>query len=131
MSRKLDLIKRILIDHPVTDPRGALMAIEKVLATKNPKPDNLLTLRLNQADSGRYQVAIKFNRKKLQGKHINVINNSIDRFAEDTFGPPCEDCNPIKEMVKGDRVATTVGELLKQFEADARNATRIDPKKGK
>ena len=34
---KLKQIKRIVKDHPVTDPRGAMLAIEMTLAQKNPE----------------------------------------------------------------------------------------------
>jgi len=137
MSRKLDLIKLILTEHPVTDPRGALMAIEKVLATKKVKPKNsptnLLTLSVDRIATGKVAIGIKFDRDKLKGRHIDMLHDSIDKFAEDTFGPPCEgceECDPMKEMVKGDTSASPLGEPFRQFEAEARKTTGIDPKKG-
>lgn len=137
MSRKLNLIKRIVAKYPVSDPLGAMRAIADVLSSKNPnptkKPANLLTLRLDRIATGKVAIGIKFDRDKLKGRHIDMLHDSIDKFAEDTFGPPCEgceECDPMKEMVKGDTSASPLGELFRQFEAEARKTTGIDPKKG-
>jgi len=118
MGRKLDLIKRIVSEHPVTDPRGAMLAIDKVLASKNPNPEKkpapLLSLVVEQVGPSKIAVAIKHNKLKLEPKHLDMVVESIGSFAADTFGTPD---------------VTTLTELLKQFEADARKATGINPNK--
>jgi len=123
MSRKLDLIKRIVAEHPVSDPNGALQAICDVLASKNPKPDNLLTLTVDQISPDKVAVSIKFNRKKLQGKHIDMVHSSIDQFADDTFGSACEDCDPMKAMVRDASAQNlSLKVLFEKFEAEAHAA---------
>jgi hypothetical protein len=87
MGRKLDLIKRIVSEHPVTDPRGALLAIEKVFASKlAKKPAPLLSLVVEQVGPSKIAVAIKHNKLKLEPKHLDMVVESLGSFAADTFG---------------------------------------------
>lgn len=123
MSRKLDLIKRIVQEHPVTDPRGAMEAIENVLDSKNPnpvkKPKPLLTLRLEQLANNTVAVAIKCDKDNIKPKHIDMLHSSIDTCAADICSADNTACASDPALPS---TATMLRDLFKHFEAKAASA---------
>lgn len=117
MSIKLKQIAAILANHDVRDPRGALLAIEKVVAqpkAKKPKaPKPLLQLALVKTGPKTGTVTVKFDRDNLKPSHVVKVIESLEQFGSDTFGD--EQCDDPNCPVHGTG-ATDLGELFKQFE---------------
>ena len=99
MSRKLKEIRRILTEHDVRDPRGALVAIEVALNSKNPNPVKkvkpLITATLTQTGNGQGEVEV-VTAEGFGPKHLIALVESLNHFGNEKFGecPGCENCQP-------------------------------------
>ena len=116
---RIKQIKRILKEHDVRDPRGALKAIEQVVAQpkaaaeKPTKP--LLQLVLTGAGDKMLNLAVKFDPNNLKPDHVVRVINLLQEFSNDTFGGECNDPNcPVHGTG-----ATDLGELFEKFEQAA------------
>src|SRR5574343_306657 len=92
---RIKKIKRIVKDHDVRDPRGALEAIENVLKqAKEPKaklPDPVLTLTLTRTGKSTLACIIKSDHEVLKPQHILAAMESLDEFGSEKFGKDCDD----------------------------------------
>lgn len=99
MSRKLKEIRRILTEHDVRDPRGALGAIEVALNSKNPNPEKkvkpLIAATLTQTGNGQGEVAV-VTAEGFGPKHLVTLIDTLGEFGNEKFGecPGCENCQP-------------------------------------
>ena len=99
MSRKLKEIRRILTEHDVRGPRGALVAIEVALNSKNPNPEKkvkpLITATLTQTGNGEGEVEV-ITAEGFTPKHLIALIESLNHFGNEKFGecPGCEKCQP-------------------------------------
>jgi hypothetical protein len=109
MSKKLEAIKRILKEHDVRDPRGALQAIEGVLSTKSEGVKPILKLEvIDYGDRG--EVHIK-SHKQIEPKHVGLAIDGLRELAVKK-NKECRECEgkpPVKELLE---------HLFAQFEAD-------------
>lgn len=99
MSRKLKEIRRILTEHDVRDPRGALVAVEQTLNSKNPNPVKkvkpLITASLTKTGNGQGEVAV-VTAEGFGPKHLVTLIDTLGEFGNEKFGecPGCENCQP-------------------------------------
>ncbi len=99
MSRKLKEIRRILTEHDVRDPRGALGAIEVALNSKNPNPEKkvkaLITATLTENSDRTGEVKV-ITGEGFEPKHLIALIESLNHFGNEKFGecPGCENCQP-------------------------------------
>lgn len=126
---RIKQIKRILKEHDVRDPRGALAAIEQVaFQPKAEKPEQvepLLTLTMTRTGKNTMEAAVRFDKENLQPRHVTKAIESLQDFGNDVFG----ECNDPDCPVHGENAKpTSLNELFKQFEAEAQKAAGI--KKG-
>ena len=113
MSLKLKEIKRILKEHDVRDPRGALLAIEQVISRKSVTKQ---VLKLEAIDHGdRAALHIK-SLKNIEPKHVRLAIDGLrelaDRKAAQCEAGECATCTdrpPVKELLAN---------LFAQFEAE-------------
>ena len=97
MSRKLKEIRRILTEHDVRDPRGALGAIEVALNSKNPNPEKkvkpLITATLTENSDRTGEVKV-VTAEGFTLKHLIALIESLNHFGNEKFGecPGCENC---------------------------------------
>lgn len=117
---RIKQIKQIVKDHPVTDPRGALAAIEQVLAQpKEPKdkgPTPILQLSLVRTNSAVLGCVIKTDPEQLQPKHVTVAIESLIEFGNEKYGQ--SECNDPECPVHGESAiqsATVSSEELKDL----------------
>lgn len=77
---KLKQIKRIIKDHPVTDPRGAMLAIETVVEQENPERKVRPNFRVDvfETDDG-FDVKIK-GCDDLRPCHVKAAQQAIKDF---------------------------------------------------
>lgn len=124
---RIKQIKRILKEHDVRDPRGALNAIEQVVKqpksiplTEADKPaaEPLLQLALVRTGPKTVTVTVKFDRDNLAPRHVVKVIESLEQFGSDTFGG--EQCDDPNCPVHGTG-ATDLGELFEKFEEAALN----------
>jgi hypothetical protein len=121
---RIKQIKRIIAEHDVRDPRGALFAIEEVLKQKKPKAEAqakpLFNMTLDRVGN-KTVCTIQFDREKLKPGHVVKAIDLLNEFGSDVFGGECDDpdCPVHGKAAAG--VETTLGELFKQFEAEAKN----------
>ena len=105
MGRKLKEIRSILTEHDVRDPRGALVAVEVALNSKNPNPEKkvkpLITATLTQTGNGEGEVKV-ITGEGFEPKHLIALIESLNRFGNEKFGecPGCENCQPELEGEK-------------------------------
>lgn len=120
---RIKQIKRILKEHDVRDPRGALQAIKQVVAQpKADKPEQvvegdkpLLQMVLVKTGENRLNVMVKFDSKNLKPGHLVKVIDAMKDFGNDTFGSECDDPNcPVHGTG-----ATDLGELFEKFEQAA------------
>ena len=93
---RINQIKRIVKDHPVTDPRGALLAIEQVLAQKEPKDGRVISIKVFDVPGSKSAlkcgVEIKFSRSRVEPRHLNAALAGITEFGDNLFGSSeCDD----------------------------------------
>lgn len=108
MSKKLAEIKRILRDHPVTDPRGALDAIEGAIKTKSPvkkvRPLLVAKLTANAEGTGGEIEVIVSRKQQFVPNHLRTLIMGLNEFGNERFGgcgeADCEACNPTAETGK-------------------------------
>jgi len=116
MSNKLKEIKRICADHPVTDPRGALLAIDAVLSRKNPEKKIKPVLTVSVFDHGNYgYVSLLGDKNKVEPKHLTAAIDTLQSLATKMLvgeEPPVPATNK------------TIVELFEQFEEEARRAAK-------
>ncbi len=99
MSRKLKEIRRILTEHDVRDPRGALAAVEQTLNSKNPNPEKkvkpLITATLTEHSGAAGEVKVVTG-EGFEPKHLIALIESLNHFGNEKFGecPGCENCQP-------------------------------------
>jgi len=90
---KLKQIKQIVKTHPVTDPRGALLAIVAVLAQKKPKDETqleqLLKLTLYRTKSGTFGCTIATTPETIEAGHVILAIKSLQEFGSERF--PCDE----------------------------------------
>ena len=72
---RIKQIKRILKDHDARDPRGALLAIEQVVAQKNTNPRKpVAVIKVFDQPEGKgqlkSQVEIKYSERHLEPRHL-------------------------------------------------------------
>ena len=119
---RIKQIKRILKDHDVRDPRGALQAIEQVVAqpkAKKPKaPKPLLQLALVKTGPKTVSVAVQFDKDNLKPRHVVTTIESLEEFGADIFGS--EQCDDPECPVHG-KATSDLGALFKKFEEAALN----------
>jgi hypothetical protein len=114
MSFKLKEIKRILKEHDVRDPRGCLLAIEKVVFQKNPEKKIKPVLVLTVTDHDNHgEVEIK-SRKDIQPRAVALAIDGLRELAnrksaESGECKGCSDLPPVKELL---------AHLFAQFEAE-------------
>ena len=124
---RIKQIKRILKEHDVRDPRGALQAIEQVV--KQPKAEKseatkpLLQLALVRTGPKNVSVAVQFDKNNLAPRHVVKVIESLEQFGSDIFGG--EECNDPDCPVHGKAAATEpLSELFKKFEEAALNKNK-------
>ena len=138
---RIKQIKRILKDADVRDPRGALQGIAAVIA--QPKPEKAepakpaVTIRVfndprsdGPLGSG---VEIAFSRRSVEPRHLKAAMIAAQKLGDKLFadGEQCDDPDcPVHGVKSGIAAMTTLDELFKQFEADAKKATDIKNKGG-
>jgi len=133
MSRKLKEIRRILTEHDVRDPRGALGAIEVALNSKNPNPEKkvkpLITATLTQTGNGQGEVEV-VTAEGFGPKPLIALIESLNHFGNEKFGecPGCEKCQP---ELEGEEVKLDPAflELLRGIAAKLK-ASRTNKKEG-
>ena len=119
-TSRIKQIKRILKDHDVRDPRGALKAIEQVVEqpkaeqpTEGNKP--LLQMVLVKTGDNKLNVAVKFDNKNLTAGHLAKVIDAMNEFGNDVFGSECDDPDcPVHGTG-----ATDLGKLFEKFEQAA------------
>lgn len=114
---KLKQIKQIVKTHPVTDPRGALLAITAVLAQpKEPKDEKqleqLLKLTLYRTKSGTFGCTIATTPETIEAGHVILAIKSLIEFGNEKYGCNDSDC-PVHG---GEKVQTTSTELKDLFD---------------
>lgn len=120
---RIKQIKRILKEYDVRDPRGALQAIATVVEQKKPEADKpakpLFNMTLDRKGN-KTVCTIQFDREKLKPGHVVKAIDLLNEFGSDVFGGECDDpdCPVHGKAAAG--VETTLGELFKQFEAEAK-----------
>ena len=118
---RIKQIKRILKEHDVRDPRGALQAIADVIAQPKPDPIKpLLQLQLVRTGEKQATSEVKCDRENLKPTHLGFAIESLNDFGNDLFGA-CDDPNcPVHgtNAVAGAGLVS-LGELFKKFEAEA------------
>ena len=115
---RIQQIKRVLKEADVRDPRGALIAIEQIVKTKNPEKKIEPAIKLEVIDHGeRGELRIR-TIKKLEAKHIGLAIDGLrdvaaEKLRERIEGDAgCEGCgaaSPVKELLSN---------LFAQFEAE-------------
>ena len=94
MSRKLKEIRRILTEHDVRDPRGALVAVEQTLNSKNPNPVKkvkpLITASLTKTGKGQGEVEV-LTAEGFKVKHLIALIESLNHFGNENCQPELED----------------------------------------
>lgn len=125
---RIKQIKRILKEHDVRDPRGALNAIEQVVKqpksiplTEADKPaaEPLLQLALVRTSPKTVAVTVKFDRDKLTPYHVVKVIESLEQFGSATFdGEQCDDPDC---PAHGKAAVTDLSELFEKFEEAALN----------
>ena len=95
-NSRLKQIKKIVKEHDVRDPRGALAAIEQVLAqpkeAKDKGPTPILKLSLVRTNSAVLGCVIKTDPEQLQPKHVTVAIESLIEFGNEKYGSSgCDD----------------------------------------
>lgn len=125
-------IKRILKEHDVRDPRGALQAIEQVVAQpKAEKPATVLTLSLIRTGSKTMECIIKTDPEQLLPRHVVAAQDILQQFGEEKFGGECNDpeCPVHGENAKpAEALSTHLKELFDKFEAE--QLSKLAAKKG-
>ena len=117
---RIKQIKRILKEHDVRDPRGALQAIAKVVEqpkTEQPTEGNkpLLQMVLVKTGENKLNVMVKFDNKNLTAGHLAKVIDAMNDFGNDVFGSECDDPDcPVHGTG-----ATDLGELFEKFEQAA------------
>ena len=117
-NSRLKQIKKIVKKHDVRDPRGALAAIEQVLAQpKEPKdkgPTPILQLSLVRTNSAVLGCVIKTDPEQLQPKHVTVAIESLIEFGTEKYGQ--SECNDPECPVHGESTKTTSTDLKELFD---------------
>ena len=116
---KLKQIKRIVKNHDVRDPHGAIAAIEEVLAQpKKPKDKGqtpILQLTLTRTNSAILGCVIKTDHEQLQPKHVTVAIESLIEFGNEKYGQ--SECNDPECPVHGsNNTQSTSAELKELFD---------------
>ena len=114
---RIKQIKRILKDHDVRDPRGALQAIEEVLKQKKPaaeKPTKpLINMTLDRVGN-KTTCTIEFDREKLKPGNVVKAIDLLQQFGSDVFGGEWDDPD---RPVHGENKVGGLDELFEKFEA--------------
>lgn len=127
-------IKRILKDHDVRDPRGALNAIEQVIElaqhSKQSKPKPVASIRVfdNPVSEKPLKsvVVIDYDDKRIEPRHLIASIRLSRELGDNLFGNPGKKCDDPNCPVHG-KGATNLAELFKKFE----EAAIAEAKKGK
>jgi len=117
---KLKQIKQIVKDHPVTDPRGALLAIEMTLAQKNPERKVRPNFRVDvyETDTG-FEVKL-FGTEDVTPCQVRAAQQAIKDFIakkiaeEDAEREPKEELDP-EHKASIERTATKLAALFHKF----------------
>ena len=101
MSNKLEQIKRILKEYPVTDPRGAMLAIEVVIETKPLHKKAKPVLRVDVFDKGTGVMdVIMFGsgpEENLEPKYVGAVIKAMKSYAAKRAEQACEGCDECVE----------------------------------
>ena len=121
---KLKQIKRIVKDHPVTDPRGAMFAIEMTLAQKNPERKVRPNFRVDvyETDTG-FDVKIK-GCDGLRPCHAKAAQQAIKDFIAQK-GQAEGELDP-EHKARIERAATTLSDIFAKLNAGAPKVTDTD-----
>ena len=121
---KLKQIKRIVKDHPVTDPRGAMLAIEMTLAQKNPERKVRPNFRVDvyETDTG-FDVKIK-GCDGLRPCHAKAAQQAIKDFIAQK-GQAEGELDP-EHKARIERAATGLSDILAKRNAGAPKVTDTD-----
>ena len=121
---RIKQIKRILKDHDVRDPRGALQAIEQVVKQKSTDPRKpVAVIKVFDQPEGKgqlkSQVEIGYSKRRLEPRHLKGAIIATQACGDDIWGGPDEEQG-------GDPNCPVYGtealsELLKKFEEAALN----------
>lgn len=126
---RIKQIKRILKEHDVRDPRGALQAIEQVVAQKNIDPRKpVAVIKVFDQPEGKgqlkSQVEIEYSKRRLEPRHLKGAIIATQACGDDIWGGPDEaQCDDPNCPVHGTG-ATDLGELFKKFEEAALNKNK-------
>lgn len=125
---RIKQIKRILKEHDVRDPRGALQAIEQVVSQpKAEKPETtkpLLQMALIKTGPKTLEIAVQFDRDNLQPRHLVKAIESLNEFGNDVFGGECDDPTCPVHGNAAAAAAEPLSELFKKFEEAALAANK-------
>jgi len=132
---KLKQIKQIVKDHPVTDPRGALLAIEMTLAQKNPERKVRPNFRVDvyETDTG-FEVKL-FGTEDVTPCQVRAAQQAIKDFIakkiaeEDAEREPKEELDP-EHKASIERTATKLAALFHKFrDAEREPKEELDPER--
>lgn len=121
---RIKQIKRILKDHDVRDPRGALQAIEQVVAQKNTDPRKpVAVIKVFDQPEGKgslkSRVEIEYFKHRLEPRHLKAAIIATKASGDDIWGGPDEaQCDDPNHPVHGTEL---LSELFKKFEEAALN----------
>ena len=140
---RIKQIKRILKNADVRDPRGALQAIAAVIVQSKPekaadqqvqptKPAVTIRVFNDPRSDGPLGcgVEIAFSRRSIEPRHLKAAMIAAQQLGDKLYadGEQCDDPDcPVHGVKSG---ITTLDELFKQFEADAKKASEIKDKGG-
>jgi hypothetical protein len=113
----------------VTDPRGALLAIEAVLDQPKPTDSRVVSIKVfdNPGSSKPLQakIVVEFSKNRIEPRHLIATIASLQDLGNQLFGAEGE-CDDPDCPVHGKGAATTdLGELFKQFEAEAKSKGKL------
>ena len=138
---RIKQIKRILKDADVRFPHNTIDAIRAVVVQSKPEKAEpakpAVTIRVfddprsdGPLGSG---VEIAFSRRSVEPRHLKAAMIAAQKLGDKLFadGEQCDDPDcPVHGVKSGIAAMTTLDELFKQFEADAKKASEIKGKGG-
>ena len=117
---KLKQIKQIVKTHPVTDPRGALLAIADVFCQKNPTKKQKPVFSIDVFDHGDIIEVHLDGVDDVSPCHVRAVRESIKTLVaskvaeEDAKREPQEELDP-EHKARIERAATLLAGLSRKF----------------